>query len=766
LIRTFVQARRAALLVSALFCVAFAAPASAATHWERTADFAPESELQNCTNGLGQALDGRIAAARTCMGTIKTFSRTGDASTDFGPGIGQRPNDALQAPDGTFYVAMTGQVWKYNAAGGYIETIGDARLGGLPLAVALGPNGHLYVASAAFGTSGTVSEWTTSGAFVNSWTGFGRTRGIAVNQDNGHIFVAEGAQGVMPSGVRELDASGNEVRFIPVNNTASVAVDPASGRFFVADEIRSLYVFGPDGTQQHKLDTGGGWYLDMVWQGGELFGTKGTELDRWKLVPNEAPNTPGAPAGPAHSRTGDYAVSWAAATPPDNGGDAVAYTLERSSDGGNDWDPVASGLSATSHAVTGTGDGDWIYRVKAVDGEGAPSPWAVGGATRVNRNDAPTAGGAPDPGVSSPTNSTPLQFDWTAGDDDDLDDPLAGEKLTYTLEKRDADDSDWSTVGSTTGTTLQDDPVDGRWRYQVRVTDTFGESALSPETAIVVDTEAPAGPTLSVAPGQTAVDGWYRESVAVDVAPGADADLDDGSAGSGVAALAPAQEVVTAEGATTVTRANSDRAGNGPVSSSLDVKVDASAPQVDVQCPAAEILIGSSAPDIAVSATDTWSGVDPAHDPSGSYPVATDTVGVHTRSFRAQDRVGYEAESVPCSWKVVWPFAGFYSPVNMDKVNVVKAGSAVPVKFSLGGDRGIAVLDGAPDSVRIATLAGTPTEVIEDTVPLDTPTLTYDATSDRYQFVWKTKKEWAGSSRRLKLKLADGTVRTVDFQFK
>src|SRR6185312_5857983 len=44
------------------------------------------------------------------------------------------------------------------------------------------------------------------------------------------------------------------------------------------------------------------------------------------------------------------------------------------------------------------------------------------------------------------------------------------------------------------------------------------------------------------------------------------------------------------------------------------------------------------------------------------------------------------------SFGVLYAFAGFYAPVdNPDTVNVVQAGSAIPVKFSLGGDHGLLI---------------------------------------------------------------------------
>ncbi len=39
---------------------------------------------------------------------------------------------------------------------------------------------------------------------------------------------------------------------------------------------------------------------------------------------------------------------------------------------------------------------------------------------------------------------------------------------------------------------------------------------------------------------------------------------------------------------------------------------------------------------------------------------------------------------------VIWGFTGFFSPIdNLPAINSMKAGAAVPVKFSLGGDQGL-----------------------------------------------------------------------------
>ena len=64
------------------------------------------------------------------------------------------------------------------------------------------------------------------------------------------------------------------------------------------------------------------------------------------------------------------------------------------------------------------------------------------------------------------------------------------------------------------------------------------------------------------------------------------------------------------------------------------------------------------------------------------------------------------------------PFNGFFSPVdNLPTLNKVKAGSAVPVKFSLGGNRGLAIFtSGYPRSAVTTCDSTAPVDGIEETV--------------------------------------------------
>jgi predicted outer membrane repeat protein len=115
---------------------------------------------------------------------------------------------------------------------------------------------------------------------------------------------------------------------------------------------------------------------------------------------------------------------------------------------------------------------------------------------------------------------------------------------------------------------------------------------------------------------------------------------------------------------------------------------------------------------------------------------------------------------------IAFAFSGFYSPVdNPTIVNKVKAGSTVPVRFSLGGDFGLNIfVAGYPQLTRTLCRTGT-VDAIEETLTAGASGLTYDPITSRYTYVWKTDKKWAGFCGTLALKFVDGTERTALFQF-
>ncbi len=116
---------------------------------------------------------------------------------------------------------------------------------------------------------------------------------------------------------------------------------------------------------------------------------------------------------------------------------------------------------------------------------------------------------------------------------------------------------------------------------------------------------------------------------------------------------------------------------------------------------------------------------------------------------------------------LLYPFSGFLSPIDAaPTLNVLKAGAAVPVKFSLGGDQGLNILAaGYPQSQQIDCTTLVPSGSPAGTTAAGSSGLRYDATAGQYIYAWKTDKAWAGTCRAFILKLADGTTHEADFQF-
>lgn len=111
-------------------------------------------------------------------------------------------------------------------------------------------------------------------------------------------------------------------------------------------------------------------------------------------------------------------------------------------------------------------------------------------------------------------------------------------------------------------------------------------------------------------------------------------------------------------------------------------------------------------------------------------------------------------------------FSGFFPPVdNPPILNKAKAGSSIPVKFSLGGNQGLEIFaTGYPKSQVMTCPGSTASAPIEETVSGSASGLSYDAASDTYTYVWKTTKTWT-NCRQLKILLIDGQTFDADFHF-
>jgi hypothetical protein len=162
-----------------------------------------------------------------------------------------------------------------------------------------------------------------------------------------------------------------------------------------------------------------------------------------------------------------------------------------------------------------------------------------------------------------------------------------------------------------------------------------------------------------------------------------------------------------------------------------------------------------------VKCTDAGSGV------LSCTPGTIDTsLGTHTVHVHAVDKAG-NVTDVDKTYTVD-NFSGFFQPVdNLPTLNLANAGNAVPIKFSLGLNAGLGVVQqGYPVVQQIACDSSAPLDTIEQTVTANTSSLTYDSTLNQYSYIWKTNSAWAASCRQFILRLTDGTEHRANFKFK
>ncbi|PNY80085.1 HYR domain-containing protein [Deinococcus koreensis] len=220
-------------------------------------------------------------------------------------------------------------------------------------------------------------------------------------------------------------------------------------------------------------------------------------------------------------------------------------------------------------------------------------------------------------------------------------------------------------------------------------------------------------------------------------------------------------------GTTTVTCSATDGAGN-KATGSFEVKVqDTTAPVLAAH---ANVTAFATANGVATvtytnpTATDAISTPTVSCTPASSSPFS---VGTKVVTCTATDAAG-NASTSTFNVIVAYNFTGFFQPIDMGNVyNTVKVGSAVPVKFKLGGNQGLSIFaPGFPN----ATSVNCSTSTLDDIEELSAATvsgLSYDATSGQYNYVWKTSSAFkAGSCYQLNVKFIDGNTQSALFKFK
>jgi hypothetical protein len=190
-----------------------------------------------------------------------------------------------------------------------------------------------------------------------------------------------------------------------------------------------------------------------------------------------------------------------------------------------------------------------------------------------------------------------------------------------------------------------------------------------------------------------------------------------------------------------------------------------------ISCPA-NVTVYLPLNSTATSTTVTYPAATAGDNCPGSVGIAYSQgsgtvfpVGPTTVTATATDANGNTAS---CSFTVtvLYNFTGFFSPViNPPTLNTVNAGRAVPLKFSLSGDKGLNIFAiGYPVSQQVACDSSAPLSELEGTETSGGSTLTYSP--DTYHYNWKTESSWAGTCRQLVVKLNDGSEHIALFKFK
>ena len=304
----------------------------------------------------------------------------------------------------------------------------------------------------------------------------------------------------------------------------------------------------------------------------------------------------------------------------------------------------------------------------------------------------------------------------------------------------------------------------GEYQVVLQVTDKDGGTSVNTVTIAVGGTNRP--PLANAGPDRT-VEATSTAGAAA-VLDGSASSDPDGDAltftWTGVFGTATGQAPTVALpfGAYTITLMVGDGKG-GTASDTVVVTVVDTTPPTIV-CP--PDINGTGGQAVVIGIPSVTDSVDPTPTVSNNAP-ANFPLGTTTVTWVATDANG---NSGSCQQQVLlaYQFTGFFQPVdNLPVFNQVKAGQAIPVKFTLHGNQGLEIFAADyPISQGVGCNTGSGIDDIEQTVTAGSSSLSYDSSTDQYIYVWSTRKAWAGTCRQLIVRLKDGTDHQANFKFK
>jgi hypothetical protein len=304
----------------------------------------------------------------------------------------------------------------------------------------------------------------------------------------------------------------------------------------------------------------------------------------------------------------------------------------------------------------------------------------------------------------------------------------------------------------------------GTTTVTVTATDAAGHSASDTVVFTVNDTTAP---TITAPADVTAYTGPGATSCDAVVTLGSPTTSDNCA---GVTVTRSPSGNTFGLGDTNVVWTATDAAGNTATATQKVTVIDNTPPVVT---PPANIVVtlpaNSSATSMAVSypnpatATDNCAGaITISYSPTSGSTFSVGTTTVTVSATDAHNNTGTATFTVT----VLYNFTGFFSPVsNAPTLNSVNAGKAIPVKFSLSGDKGLNIFAAnSPTSVSLSCSSSDPGVDVVETVNAGGSSLSYGG--GQYNYVWKTESSWAGTCRQLRVTLNDGSVHVANFKFK
>jgi sugar lactone lactonase YvrE len=650
------------------------------------------------------------------------------------------------------------------AACNYLSTLASIGTGNgqvlSPRGLATDSANNVYLADQA---NNRVQKFNSSGGFVLKFGSGGSANGEFISafgvalDSAGNIYVTDAAVEPRSNGfVQKFDSSG---AFLAAWGTSSQFLNGAGG--VAVDSASNVYVAHPSGNRILKFTSTGTLITTLGSAGagdGQLNGPTGLAIDAAdNLYVSEVGNNRVQVFNSAFTfvrkfgtaGTGDGQFNGPQALAVDASGNV--YVADSGNNRTQKFDSSGAFVSACGTLAGGTGNEEFSAPGGiAVDGLGNTYVSDTGN-DRVQKfgpasATPPTANAGPDQTVECAGATTPVMLDGTGS--------TAGSGSINSYS--------WSEGSNPlgTGATLSVSLPAGSHTITLTVTDTGGGTDTDDVIVNIADTVAPVIHVNGANPMTVECHTTFTD-------PGATAT--DTCAGS-----VPVSSSGTVDANTPGTYEIHYTASDGThtANATRTVNVVDTTPPV-ISCPANIVVTlppNSSATSAvvnypAVTATDSCAGSATVNSSpaSGSvFPAGTTTVNA-----TAADGNGNTAS---CSFTVTvrYNFTGFFQPVaNPPTFNLVNAGRAIPIKFSLSGNKGLNIFaPNSPSSGPVACNSSDDATVLVDTITAGGSSLTYDAGSDQYVYVWKTESSWAGTCRQLVVQLNDGSVHTAYFKFK